>query len=458
MSSERNNIIPGELIDVAMTPVNPLCPFPALLPSFDITVNASPVVTLLERKSDDGAGNRSVWKPFQHFKSVFGASAQSCAATIHSESSGIYPTDHATGIAAHICVGYDRWIGFNYSQPFGVIGRFQTDLPPFLTAESDGSFVAPPANYDDLMQRGLASILPIVKADLSLPNFIYELKDFRAPIKKIAAVLRSPSFLGEAARAWRKTYSQLGRMTFKQLLQGYAGHYLNLKFNILPLINDIAKIRSAMSRTESRINDFVTREGKPQNRHFAFSWSEFTNSTASVTGATPGATSPFDGTVCGASRSVTYEPSVFHMQIQYNYNYTAYQRENALLLSHLDALGLNYNPAIIWNALPWSFVVDWVLGVGRYLDQMKVTHMEPVINIRRALWSIKRSRTISVVKRTSPARAPLVSLTTVKLPDVRETAYRRSLFFPAASSIQSSGLNSTEFSLGAALVIARRRR
>lgn len=458
MSSERTNTIPGELIDVAMSPINPLCPYPALMPSFDVTLNCSSVTNLVERKSDDGAGNRSVWKPFQHYKSEFGGSKQSCAATIHSESSGTYPTDHAVGIGPHICVGYDRWIGYNFSQPFGAIGLFTLGLPPFLTAEPDGSFVAPAGNHDELMSRGLASILPIVKADLSLPNFIYELKDFRAPIKKVVSVLKSDSFIRAALKAWGVNAASLRRFTFKRLLQGSAGHYLNLKFNILPLISDIAKIRSAMSRTESRMADFVTREGKPQNRHFAFSWDEFTTATEEVYGGTPGATSPFDGTVNSSSRLVTYEPSVFHMQVQYNYNYTAYQRENALLLSYLDALGLNYNPAIIWNALPWSFVVDWVLGVGRYLDQMKVTHMEPVINIRRALWSIKRTRIVSVAKQTHPARSPLVVLTTVKLPIVRETAYRRSLFFPTASSIQSSGLSSEEFSLGAALVIARRRR
>jgi hypothetical protein len=50
------------------------------------------------------------------------------------------------------------------------------------------------------------------------------------------------------------------------------------------------------------------------------------------------------------------------------------------------------------------------------------------------------------------------TLSQTMLPAVSQTAYRRSLFTPSISSILSSGLTSTEASLGAALVISRKRR
>lgn len=44
------------------------------------------------------------------------------------------------------------------------------------------------------------------------------------------------------------------------------------------------------------------------------------------------------------------------------------------------------------------------------------------------------------------------------LPVVEESAYRRTPFTPGSSLIESSGLSLTETSLGAALIISRRRR
>jgi hypothetical protein len=148
------------------------------------------------------------------------------------------------------------------------------------------------------------------------------------------------------------------------------------------------------------------------------------------------------------------------MQIQFNFNWTEYQRIHAGTLALADALGLNWNPAIIWNAIPWSFVVDWVFGVSRWLDQFKVPLLEPVINIHRVLWSVQRERKIFVQNLVGSSDSSSVSLhrPRAQLPVVQQSAYRRDIDYPDSGSITSSGLSLKEFSLGAALVLARRRR
>jgi hypothetical protein len=35
--------------------------------------------------------------------------------------------------------------------------------------------------------------------------------------------------------------------------------------------------------------------------------------------------------------------------------------------AHLDNLGVRLDPAIVWNAIPFSFVVDWVVDVSGFL-------------------------------------------------------------------------------------------
>jgi len=456
MIKERSTYIPGETVPVLFECTNPFST-EGICPLFPVDFIFFGYTPMSEKFLEFNRGGPRAWNDVQHYKSVTTSPSANGGATVCSESSGYYPGDHAIGYCPHIACGYDSWNGSQFSQPFGDVGSLDKDLPSFASLDSNGDFVSPPADLDSLKSRALSSILPIVKAELSLPNFIYELKDFKRPLLEAARVFRSSSWysalgkLGLTPQQWRN-------MTFSKLLKGSAGHYLSLQFNVLPFINDIAKIRSAISRTERRINDFVSREGKPQNRHFAFSWSEFTDSTDEFVGAKPGPYSPFDGTDVSSTRTVSYEPSKFHVQVQYNYNYTGYQREHALLLGQLDSLGINLNPAIVWNALPWTFVVDWVFGIGPFLDQLKVSNFEPVINIHRALWSVKRTRKIEVLKRTRISRSPSVVLTQRKLPSVTQTAYRRSVFVPTISSILSSGLTIKEASLGAALVISHRRR
>jgi hypothetical protein len=48
-------------------------------------------------------------------------------------------------------------------------------------------------------------------------------------------------------------------------------------------------------------------------------------------------------------------------------------RPNAVL-AEPAALGLTNPLVVLWEVTPWSFVVDWVLPVGRYLEQLSATH------------------------------------------------------------------------------------
>jgi hypothetical protein len=303
-------------------------------------------------------------------------------------------------------------------------------------------------------------MLPRIKSELSLINSLIELKDFKTVGRTVSNLRKTVATLGKRVRRGQ---------TLKQVLRSSADSYLQAQFNFLPLISDINGFIAAVYRAERRMNDLVTRSGRPRDMHFAYKWQELPASTYAsgsgtyrykVRNSTP--TWPGDNQISTSTfleRFSYSEPSSFHAQIQYNYNYTEYQLVHARMNAFLDSLGINYNPAIIWNAIPWSFVVDWVFGVSQWLNQFKVGMMDPKINIRRYLWSIKRSRRIIVqhsdVNYITPGthRNPYVPY-----PTVTEEAYRRSVALPTASSIVSGGLNFKEFSLGAALVISRRRR
>lgn len=55
------------------------------------------------------------------------------------------------------------------------------------------------------------------------------------------------------------------------------------------------------------------------------------------------------------------------------YNYTLPVRDaQAEVRAKLELLGVRADPSIIWNALPFSFLVDWVVDVSSFLKKFTV--------------------------------------------------------------------------------------
>jgi hypothetical protein len=453
-TEERSTTLPGKFTEQKCSVHNlPTENFPDYVDTF-FDSGSSP---RYEKRRQPFSGGPKSWNPFEHYRSDQAKPGSAQGAGIVVEAPGNMtnvPPNHTSTYLPFVSAGYDQYTFQGaLSQPFGDAGRLDADLPPFIVEAEDGSFVPPPNDLINLTHAALAAMLPVIKAELSLPNFLIELKDFKRPLLKSAEYFRSGVFINAIRKLGLRSNE-----TFQQLIRRAAGSYLNLSFNLLPFISDVGKIRLAMSRTERRLNDFITRSGSPQNRHYVRYLHEFPDRDDSeVSGGSATSNSFWDDCFSSSSRKVTYEESTFHCQIQYNYNYTGYQLEHARMLAQLDSLGLNLNPAIIWNAIPWSFVVDWVAGIGPFLDSLKTENMKPMINIRRYLWSISRKRRITVTKSVRLYRTGTL-IASGQMPVVVQTAYRRSVGIPTSSSIALSGLNPKEFSLGAALVIARRRR
>jgi hypothetical protein len=297
----------------------------------------------------------------------------------------------------------------------------------------------------------MQATLPTIKAELSSLNSIYELKDF----KSLPRLLLNFSKLLRRAGNGGVLRSQ----SLREGLRSTADGYLQSEFNIRPLVSDILGVNEALSTFIKAINRLLNEAGRPRRRHFTYTWQELPDGTEDSEPYWPVSPTDMQNQYVAyyLTRYVRNSPAVFHFEIEYNFNYTQYQRENALMLALLDRLGVNLNPQIIWNAIPWSFVVDWVLGVNRWLSQFKVANMEPQINIRRCLYSISRSRDLYMEKKSFAVYPQIFNpgAVTVTMPSIKESSYRRRTIMPGVSSIESSGLTAKEVSLGAALVLPK---
>lgn len=399
----------------------------------------------------DNSSRRHIWKPFQHYKRVVGKSPGVVSLPVYTKE---------WGTPAHPYIGtvnsaYARYWSHSPTsgtgEPFGKAGEYSSGLTPFRVITQDG-IIPKPAHLDMLHQLAMSHMLPRIKSELSAVNSLIELKDFAS----------LPRTLANIGKLLLKGGLRRG-LPLKQLVNVGADSYLQVKFNLQPLFRDIVGIVRSLSEHERQINALISRGNQRTVRHFTKVFTEFNDPTETWSGDYMEQPTYMFDPLCytTAHRRVVYEPSVYHAQIEYCYTYTQYQRQHAAVLSLLDAIGINLNPAIIWNAIPWSFVIDWVFGVGRYLEQFQVKNMEPVIDIRQFLYSIKRERKIYVDVGVSPTPCdiePVVNRQRFNLPVVTETAYGRWTDLPGLSSIQSSGLSLDEIKLGGALVFSRKGR
>lgn len=416
---------------------------------------------LYEKKTPDPGGDRNTWKNFEHYayRTLPTSGSYGHFFLIGDSVFGIYELANLGQVGAPYAM-YNGWYDDGN-------GAALSGLTSWCDRSKGTGFIPLPANFNDSVKQTLRGMLPTIRAELSLINSVYELKDFKTLPRTLNM---AQHFLGYGKGVLKNIF-KCSYQHFRQVVHSgshtVADSYLQAQFNLLPLLSDINGIYAALAKYEKRINALITREHSMQRRHFTFNYREFCDVSDNDTRII----APFwiqnDPTrrfFCDVMtrRRVTYDDTVFHAMIEYSYNYTQYQREHAHVLGLLDYFGVNLNPAIIWNALPWSFVVDWLVGVSRWLSDKQTHNMEPQVAISRYLCSVKRRRRILVENRViapigwGERAFPITNW--IPLPVIDETAYRRFVFIPDIDSITSSGLSQKELSLGAALVIAQRRR
>jgi len=418
-------------------------------------------IRLFEAITPNSTKDHKVWKAFEHFK----------AQTNHAHGTGTRGIKVTADLAAgsselSACTIFDDRV-FNYSTGYGQPGRYNSALSTWYSPRADGGFIPVPANLENLKFRGLQSMIPRAKSELKSLVSLYEIRD----LLSLKGSIKNIDKLGKRLFA-----SKPGRTYAEPLIdvvaRQSADSYLQWMFNLRPIISDIRGIYHSIANYKRRIDDLVTRSGTRQVAHFKCNLAEQCGTTEDAWGPmvtlNPSNTVVYNGSarplgsMIHFRRRITTDSAVFRCMMQYNYSYTAYQRENAYVLGLLDMLGVNFNPSYIWEVVPWSFVLDWVVDVGRWLDRYEIKNLEPKINILQYCWSIKKSRTISIDGKVRSwiyyGQTPQYPPQYLSFPEVRETSYRRGIDFPGRSSFETSGLSSTELCLGAALIKTRRRR
>lgn len=236
---------------------------------------------------------------------------------------------------------------------------------------------ANPSSYwihcDGAQRRAWWSMQPRFEGEFSALNFIYELKDFKDIARHLSKI--RPSKILDTVKGLKRrlTYAQ------KQVAQGstsstlvrtanaatqtMAEVHLAKVFAVDPTIRDLTTLHGQLiTLIKEKQQEFFDRGTDTQSTHY----SEVIDQDSNLTNYT---NNKYWHTY-GSQSKVTFTAT-----LEYRYEYK--------MRSWLEALkryyGLNVNASVVWNALPFSFVLDYFLKVGQAIDFMST---DPNVELR----------------------------------------------------------------------------
>jgi hypothetical protein len=192
--------------------------------------------------------------------------------------------------------------------------------------------------------------------DTLLANFAWELPDVRS---------LWPSFKSFVDTMWKPR-----RHSAKKDIKAISGQYLAYQFGVVPLVGDLITIYNRLTTLEDHIA-WLRKECGQMTKV------EFKTSLPLGTWAAPGYLPP---TVSeGWYRKVIEHRAGFKAWAIVTYDTRDLTDMDLRLKTLKRGFGLNNPAAILWEAVPYSFVVDWISNVGDLLSRLEVPVKIPCV-------------------------------------------------------------------------------
>jgi hypothetical protein len=309
-------------------------------------------------------------------------------------------------------------------------------------------------DIDEFADRAYQKIKPSLNSAFSLLNFIYELKDLKPLWKEY--------FKNKGA--FKKCFSILKNsrhMKLRQLWKELATVHLEWSFGIKPFISDLQSIYKTLKSLKKNCKEITDHAGLVENRHYSsqipFPGSSELNGTIS---RFPIMENTSDVDLSGISVSYVITLSQIdkgeHATCRYSYSVPYLSEFESTVGKYLDAFGVSFDAAIIWNAIPFSFVVDWFINVGEWLHSRRHDMYQCIVT----LWDFCVSQKyIVTVTFTASGFDEFGSPKTLSLGSIQQDTYVRWKLLPRSNrSLTFQWAGSTQLLLGSSLIGANGRK
>lgn len=224
------------------------------------------------------------------------------------------------------------------------------------------------------MNGFFASVQPDL-TQVSIPNFLLEIRE----ITRLYKLWKYRSY--ETPRYIRN----VKRATKKDVVNAIPDKYIAYQFGWKPTVADLSEMIEATLGLRAKIKAFNDSIGGLIERHTYIDVDLPTSAVGTLAWPSGNHTVSYRATCtrkCVAS--VTYAPQKI----------AAINQLDLTCRALLDSMGFELNPAIVWNAIPFSFIVDWFFDVGSFLNRFRVDALELPIVLVDAYLQYKEKTTI----------------------------------------------------------------
>ncbi|DAD50291.1 TPA_asm: maturation protein [ssRNA phage Gerhypos.2_24] len=273
----------------------------------------------------------------------------------------------------------------------------------------------------------------------NLVTFLREARELKGLVKHI---MQYKIVLKKLIRVFRPNGTKL-----RDVLRIIAEEHLTWAFGILPLISDLESIMRILAKHENTIKNIV--EGHKST--FRYGKGLITSGSIPLP-ADIGNIGKYRGV--GGDWDVTYQ---WDVKPEWKGYYTYFiraaphvKRPYGGFLLLLQSLGVQPDPAILWDAIPFSFVVDWILDVGEVLHSAKIDWVPLTMHITDAAHHVRAelARRYWYTDPISGIRTPLLA--------ERMSVFQRRRFLPEHATKQAlKELGVTQLLLSASLAASR---
>jgi hypothetical protein len=215
-----------------------------------------------------------------------------------------------------------------------------------------------------------------IQRKISILNFIHELKEFKKMFEY-----------------WDKQ---------RKLLYNIANGKLNVKYGWLPFLSDCVSILKGLANFREKLKFLLENQGTI--RRFRGSVDFFGLPTIARGASENGG----EGTICD---SILFDPrrpipistrSEFskglrcNYTVKYSYVVKPLSPLQAQVRTFCDSFGIVWDPQILWDALPFTFIVDWFWRVGDFLHDLEGRQAMPIhLRIHDACFSVKAQQMLT---------------------------------------------------------------
>lgn len=226
----------------------------------------------------------------------------------------------------------------------------------------------------------------------------------------VAELRDLPGMLKTSAQGFHEIWKSMGGHPTSPFMQPkkVADHFLNHEFGWVPFLADVGKFADNFKHGRVKLDNLTKNNDKWIKRERVLhdelvDWN-IIHSQEGFIGCQPNGyymslIFPYVRTdiysrlvdrVWAEGRFRYYRPELDRSLSSYDDAWPAMQRQ---MLLH----GARINPSVLWRATPWTWLIDWGVGVGKFIDNMEAIGLDGVVSKYLYLMQHKQQELASVI-------------------------------------------------------------